>query len=164
MTEAEVLRLTAMSTAASRKRLEEVLEETGGRTKPAKSPSPSSMSTVSVLTDCAGEFASLGSMLNEERKFNENKWEKKLEFKRQEMERKLELKKKLAVEKAKARKEELDFRHKLLIEKANERNKDGNDKKGADSNGFQEAILAIVRGQDERLNKMEQLLQKIADK
>ena len=87
-----------------------------------------------------------------------------MEFKRQEREKKLEAKKTAAVEKAKIRMEEIKFRHKLLIEKAKESNHDGQDEKEVGSKGLQNAILALMHVQEERFNKMEELLQKIAEK
>ena len=54
--------VSATSTAAGCKRLAEVLEETGWRKKPAKSPSHSSMLTASVITDTTGDKVQLRAM------------------------------------------------------------------------------------------------------
>ena len=68
--EAEVLCLSVLSTAVGHKRrLEEVLEETGGRKKPSKSMLPSSISPVSSSTDTAGEMATLATTIKNDRKF-----------------------------------------------------------------------------------------------
>ena len=163
--EAEVLRLSAMSTAAGRKRLEEVLVETGFKKKNApKSPSPSSLSNVSTSTEPITEVASLTLMMKDERKFQEEKWEKRMEMRRLEAKEKLEMKRKLAEEKAARREEELQFRRELKLAKLQKHDDSSEGQKETNSKGLQNAIYALIQSQEQRFNKMEEILQKIADK
>jgi hypothetical protein len=153
-----------MSTAAGRKRLEEVLEETGWKKKPAKSPSPSSVSNTSTSTESLAQIATLATNIKDERQLQEEKWEKKMELKRLEAKEKLDLKKMELQEKAALREEDHRFRRELMLAKLNKRDKDGAAKKGSDSKGLEEAIMALIRVQEQRFNKMEKILEKIADK
>ena len=164
--EAEVLRLAAISTSRGRKRLQEMVEETGGAKRANKSPSPSSTSTTSI-----GAALGFQASIEDERKIQKEQWEKALEFKRMEatkkMDLKMELKKLEAAEKSKRYERELEFREKKLefqrqmhLEKVNRNGTNESASKGLDKAIY--ALLDRLERQDDRLKKMESTMEKLA--
>ena len=85
-----------------------------------------------------------------------------MELKRLEAKEKLEFKTLEAAKKRASREEEHCFRRELMLDKFNRRNNKGPEKKESESKGLEEAIMARV--QEQRFDKMEQILEKIAEK